>query len=244
MVKPRVKTLKGNLQGLGNQPNLKTDRCLLALLLLGTWNAPYRMQSPWPATAHFQLPLYSTWGAGHLLNPVSRTAATQARLFVSSPAEKSKCYSQKLHARIATSMWHQEDTLDYIEEFISLSRSPKDIKTGPRQVTPGLALPVCPALNNAFCSFQILSSLSSVCRADMVISAFAKDEAETLSILFSQWFWAMKRQSCLIFKSLNPYASQVSGRFMYVPGSPEAQSRCFLFCVPLVINWIHYSGGR
>lgn len=53
MVKPRVKTLKGNLQGLGNQSSLKADRCLLALLPLGTWNAPYRMQSPWPATAHF-----------------------------------------------------------------------------------------------------------------------------------------------------------------------------------------------
>lgn len=69
MVKPRVKTLKGNLQGLGNQPNLKADRCLLALLPLGTWNAPYRMQSPWPATAHFQLPLYSTRGPGHLTQP-------------------------------------------------------------------------------------------------------------------------------------------------------------------------------
>lgn len=57
MVKPRVKTLKGNLQGLGNQSSLKADRCLLVLLPLGTWNAPYRVQSPWPGTAHFLLPL-------------------------------------------------------------------------------------------------------------------------------------------------------------------------------------------
>lgn len=103
-----------------------------------------------------------------LLNQVSRTL-TQPGIQDSCTWSASLCFSScrkvkmlLLETPCLNSHFHATigRHLDYIEEFISLLRSLKDIKTGPRQVTPGLALPVCQALNNAFCSFQILSSLS------------------------------------------------------------------------------------
>lgn len=151
MVKPRVKTLKGNLQGLGDQSSLKADRCLLVLLLLGTWNAPYRTQSPWMATAHFRLPL---------TQPGVQDSCTLNTSFYFFSCRKVKtlfletpCPNRHFHATLGRYF--------RLHRGIHLSvEVPEDIRPGPRQVTPGLALPVCQALNNAFCSFQILPSLS------------------------------------------------------------------------------------